>query len=901
MLSAAEVPSPGDPLDPAVDAVRADGGLVRLRPARTQDGPLLRELHAQVSDPSFCFRFFGLGRGVGDDYVDRVTRPAGPEHRALTAWIGDRLVGVAAFERVTADTADVSFLVADDRHAQGIGTLLFEHLAAAARRDGVTRFAADVLSENAAALRLLRDSGYRVASAAGRGVMHVLIDLAVTDRAVAAVQDREEVADWASLGPVLSPGSVAVVGASGRADSVGHHLLRNIIEGGFLGRLDAVNPHRPSILGVPCAASVLDLPAPPDLVVVAVPADQVPAVVADCGRRGARGVLLVTAGFGELGPDGEQRQVNVVADARAAGMRLIGPNCLGLLNTDPAVQLNATFGRLPMRSGRLALASQSGAVGVALVDGADRMGMGVAQFVSVGNKADVSTNDLLLAWQRDDRVDAIAVYAESLGNPRKFARIARRVAMRKPVVVLKAGRSPAGRRAGLSHTAAAAAADDVVDALFHQAGVLRVDTTEQLLDVTRVLLEQPLPAGNRVVIIGNAGGSGILAADAAERAGLRVVELPAEAAAAIRREVPSAASCDNPVDLGAGVSAGRFGAAVRVAATAPGVDAVLVVFVETAVSDPRLMLDAIAAAAASIDRPLLITRVGANAGFLDAPVPGRRYPVFAFPESAAAALALAARYGTIRRGLAAAQTPARPAGADRESVAAVLARASMRGPGWLDAGDVFDVLRRYGLTTAAQRTVVDADAAASAARAVGYPVAVKVAAGGVHKSEIGGVRVGLADAAAVREAFAAVSAAGSGAPVLVQAMVPGDLELITGGVQDAQFGPVVMVGMGGTLTSLLADRAFRLAPVTVADAEEMLSGLRMSPVLDGFRGAVPVDRAAVADLVTRIGWLVQDFPEIAELDLNPVMCRADRLTVVDARLRVADPADRPDPTVRRLP
>ena len=279
---------------------------------------------------------------MGDDYADRVTRPSGPEHRALTAWVGDRLVGLAAFERLAPDIADVAFLVADDRHAQGIGTLLFEHLAAAARRDGVARFVADVLSENGAALRLLRDSGYRVTSEAGGGVMHVLIDLTVTDRAVAAVQDREEAADWASLGPVLSPRSVAVVGASGRADR-GHHLLRNIIEGGFLGRLAAVNPHRPSILGIPCVASVLDLPAPPDLVVVAVPADQVPAVVADCGRRGARGVLLVTAGFGELGLEGEQRQVKVVADARAAGMRLIGPNCLGLLNTDPAgpVELHA--------------------------------------------------------------------------------------------------------------------------------------------------------------------------------------------------------------------------------------------------------------------------------------------------------------------------------------------------------------------------------------------------------------------------------------------------------------------------------------------------------------------------------------------------------------------------------
>ncbi len=886
--------------DGGVDAVCADGRLVHLRPVRPQDAQPLRDLHAHLDDRSFYYRFFGVSRTVVDAYIRRALRPAGPDHRALTAWIGDRLVGMAGFERVDHDTAEVAIVVADDHHAQGIGTLLLEHLAALARRDGVLRFVADVLAENALVLKLVRDSGFRVSSHASRGAEQLVIDLTVTERSAESALDRELAADRETLRPLLSPRSVAVVGVSARPDSVGHQVLRNIVEAGFTGRVDAVNPTRPSVLGMRCAASVLDLPAPPDLAVIAVPADQVAGVVHDCGRAGVRGALVLAAGFGELGPDGARRQADVLTDARAGGIRLIGPNCLGLVNTDPAVRLNATFVRLPMRPGRLALVSQSGALGVAVIEAADRLGLGVAQFVSVGNKADVDMDDLVLAWLADDRVDAIALYAESFGQPRRFARFARRVARTKPVIALKAGRSAAGRRAGVSHTAAAAAADDVVDALFHQAGVLRVDTTDQLLDVSRVLLEQPAPAGDRVLIVGNAGGPAILAADAAARAGLQVVELPEDVMAAIRQEVPSAASCRNPVDLGSGVAAERFGAAVRVAAGSAAADAVLVVFVETAVFEPDLMLTAIARAAAPAGRPLVITRVGADPGLVDVPGLRSRVPVFTFPEQAVGALALAARYGRIRREAAAA-APARPAGADRDRVSAVLARAALSAGGWLATDDVADVLRGYGLTVPRQLAVADADCAVAAATDLGFPVAVKLAAGDLHKSEIGGVRIGLGDEAAVRQAFRDVSDAAPGRPVMVQEMVPPGVELIVGGLQDARFGPLVMVGMGGTLTQLLADRVFRLAPVTVDEAAEMVSGLRMGALLDGFRGAEPVDRAAVTDLVTRIAWLVEDFPRIAELDLNPVIGHGNRLTVVDARIRVAEPPVRPDPTARQLP
>jgi acyl-CoA synthetase (NDP forming)/GNAT superfamily N-acetyltransferase len=892
--------NPADADDAGVDAVRADGGIVHLRAVRPEDAPRLRDLHLGLDDRSFYLRFFGVARSVVDEYVARLIRPAGPDHRALTAWIDGRLVGVAAFERVDEHTADVAITVADAHHHQGIGTLLLEHLAAVARRDGVTRFVADVLSDNATVLALLRDSGYRIATVAGGGAEQLAIDLAVTERVTASVQGRERAADWESLHFVLSPRSVAVIGVSSRPDSMGHQVLRNIMEGGFRGRLDAVNPHRAEVLGLRCAASVLDLPAPPDLAVVTVPADQVATVVDECGRAGVRGVLLIASGFGELGPGGFRRQADVLPRARAGGVRLIGPNCLGLVNTDPGIRLNATFAAMPMRPGRLALASQSGALGVAVVESADRLGIGVAQFVSVGNKADVSTNDLLLAWQQDDRVDVIALYAESFGNPRRFARIGRQVAGHKPVLALKGGRSPAGRQAGLSHTAAAAASDDVVDALFHQAGVLRVGTTDELLDASRVLLEQPAPPGNRVLIIGNAGGPGILAADAAAGAGLRVVDLPEDVVSAIQREVPTAASCRNPVDLGSGATAEQFGAAARVAAAAPEVDAVLAVFVAITARDPDTMIAAIVEAVTAADRPLVITWIGAAPGSVQVPGIGRPVPVFSFPEPAAAAVALAARSGRIRRELSLAMPAVRPTDLDRVGATATLAEASTSRDRWLDAADTDRVLRCYGLTVARGIVARDADGAVAAATALGFPVAVKLASGGLHKSDIGGVRTDLGDPPAVRDACAAVRAAGPDGRVLVQEMIPDGVELILGGIQDPRFGPLVMVGIGGTMTSLLADRVFRLAPVTTADATAMTTELRMGAMLDGFRGARRVDRDAVADAIARIGWLVADCPVIAELDVNPMICRGDRLTVVDARIRLGEPADHPDPAVRQL-
>ena len=880
-----------------VDAVRADGGLVHIRPIQDGDHDGLLALNARASDQSIFNRFFSLSRHAADIYVDRLLRPTDAGHQALVAFVGDELVGVAAFERLDTVSAEFALLIDDREQHAGIGTLLIEHLASVARRCGVRRFVADVLAENASMIRVIRSLGYETKTELEYDVQHLSFDLDPGAGVVAAMDDRERVADAASLRPLLAPRSVAVIGASVRPRAVGHEVLRNILEGGFAGTVHVVNPKHDAVLGVPSVPSALDLPVAPDLAIVAVPAAQVLDVVRACGERGTRGVVLLTAGFGETGQAGQALQQEIVAAARRHGMRLIGPNCLGLVNTDPAVRLNATFAPLPMQPGNLGLVSQSGALGIAVLAAAKRCGLGISQFVSVGNKADVSGNDLLLAWERDERTSVIALYLESFGNPRKFSRIARRVSRTKPIIAIKAGRTPAGQRAGQSHTAAAASSDAVVDAMFEQAGVLRVDTMEQMLDVARVLSDQPLPAGPRVAIVGNSGGPGILAADAAEAAGLTVVELDDATVSLVQQTVSSAASCQNPIDLGAAAQPAEAGEAVRVLLAAQEVDAVLTVFTETLVANPDQVMAAVVTAAAGSGKPVVATQVGGEARSVPVPGTKRAVPVFTFPEPAAAAIGFAYRYAGIRS--AAPHDATRPVGMDAEEARDFVADRLAAGGGWLGAEDVARLLIRYGVPMSPQRVVHDVDDAAIAAAELGYPVAVKLAGGTVHKTDVGGVRLGIADEQALREAFAAMHSAGS-ADVLIQPMAPPGTELIAGAVQDAQFGPVVMLGAGGVLADMIADRQFRLAPLTAEDADAMIGGLRTSALLDGYRGRPVVSRQAVRMLLLRLAALADDLPEVAELDLNPVICLGDDLVVVDAKVRLAAAQPAPDPVLRQL-
>lgn len=874
-----------------IDAVRTDGGVVHIRPLEPTDRDALRALNARVSDSTLHFRFFSLSRHTADDYVEKLTRPANGDRETLVALVGGELVGVCGFERLTGTTAEFAVLIDDRDHNRGIGTLLLEHLIATARRSGIARFVGDVLVDNSKMLKVIDDLGFDVTTHTDFGTTHVSFDIDPTARYVAGIDDRDRAAEVASLRPLLAPHSVAVVGASTRPNSVGHQILRNILDGGFAGAVFAVNPHHAEVLGVPAVATPLELPVAPDLAVVAVPAPAVPDVVRECGERGVRGIVLVTAGFGETGAAGGELQHQIVSTARQHDLRLIGPNCLGVVNTDPAVRLNATFARLPMEPGGLGLVSQSGALGIAVLAAAQRRGLGISQFVSVGNKADVSGNDLLLAWDRDPRTAVIALYLESFGNPRKFARLARRVSRRKPIIAIKAGRSLAGQRAGQSHTAAAASSDAVVDAMFTQAGVLRVETMEQMLDVARVLSQQPLPAGPRVAIIGNSGGPGILAADAAEAAGLTVAEFAPETLEQLRTAIPSAASAQNPIDLGAGAQPELVRAGLDVLVAAADIDAVLTVFTDTLVADSDEIMRTIADAAKG--KPVVAVQVGTVERSVDG------VPVFAFPEPAAAALGYAHRYAEIRA--AEPDEPERPTGINAGVARNLVDGWLASGTEWLSTDEMAELLEQYGISMTPHRVVTDTDAAVRAAAELGYPVAVKVAHGVVHKTDVGGVRLNVPDAAALRDAVTAVQTAAASPAVLIQPMARPGTELIAGALQDPQFGPLVMVGAGGVLADLIADRQLRLAPLTAKGADQMISSLRTAALLDGYRGRPIVERRAVSRLLQRLAALADDLPEVAELDLNPVICSGGaNLAIVDAKVRIAVPQPAPNAFARAL-
>jgi acyl-CoA synthetase (NDP forming)/RimJ/RimL family protein N-acetyltransferase len=878
-------------------ALLTDGRAVRIRGIRATDRPALLALNAASSDRSIYLRFFALSRQAADNYVDSLTQPPTANHVALLAELDGRPVAVAGFERDGRDSAEIAVLVADDFQHEGVGTLLLEQLAALARRHGIARFTAEVLVENAVMTKALRALGYPLHSTIADGVSMLTLDLRPTDAVLAALDARDWVADGASLRPVLAPSSVVVVGAGGRDRSVGRELLRNLLQGGFRGELFVVNPNRRQVLGVPSVPSALDLPTVPDLAVIAVPADRVVDAVADCGRRGVRGVVVISSGFGEFSSAGRQRQQQLVQVVREHGMRLIGPNCLGLINTDPMVRLNATFAPLVVPAGGLALASQSGALGIAILRAAASSGLGIAQFVSIGNKADVSGNDLLIAWAADRRVTVIGLYLESFGNPRKFARIARRVSQLKPVLAIKAGRSQAGQRAGQSHTAAAAASDVIVDALFEQAGVLRVDTMEQLLNAARVLTDQPLPAGPRIAVVGNSGGPGILAADAAVAAGLTVGALSEPVRASINRLAPDAATTDNPLDLGAGMQPAMLEAVLSELLRSSEIDGVLGIVTQTLVADCVELETAFVRAAAGSDKPVVMVQTGEPSRSL--PVEANQsLPVFGFPEPAAHALGVAWRYAAIRQ--AATAQHAEPEPSDAVAARRLLAdwQAGKPGPGWLDGEQAAALLELYGVRSCPTRLVGSAEEAEAVARQLGYPVALKLA-GVVHKTDVDGVRLDIRDAEQLRSACRELQAHPA-AGILVQPMVTGDAEIIVGGLQDPVFGPVVMVGAGGVFADLVDDRRFLLAPVGPDRAAAAIAELRLARVLDGYRGRPPVSRPALARLVSRVAALVDDLPEVAEIDLNPVLGHGEQLIAVDAKIRLAEAAIRPDPAVREL-
>ncbi|HEY0875303.1 MAG TPA: acetate--CoA ligase family protein [Vicinamibacterales bacterium] len=684
-----------------------------------------------------------------------------------------------------------------------------------------------------------------------------------------------------TLRPFFAPRSIAVIGAGRTRGRIGAEIFNNLVAGGFTGEVFAVNPHGHTIDGTPAWPTVSAIPRPVDLAVIAVPCDAVETAIDDCIAAHVPAIVVISAGFAETGTAGRAREAAIVAKVRRAGVRMIGPNCMGILNADPAIRMNATFAPAFPPSGTIAFSSQSGALGLAILEGAKQLNLGISTFASIGNKADVSTNDLLEYWETDPRTDVILLYVESFGNPRRFGQIARRVGRRKPIAVVKSGRSRSGARAASSHTGALAASDTAVEALFRDAGVIRTDTVEELFHVGALLAHQPLPKGPRVAILTNAGGPGILAADACEARGLTLATLSNVTVAGLAAFLPQAASIGNPVDMLATAPAEHYLKALPLLLDDPGVDSVLVIFIPPLVTQVDDVARAIATTARGASKPVLATFFGA-AGVPDTLAP---VPSYVFPESAAAALARVVEYARWRE---------RPAGQvlelpgiDRVTARRIVERAHRTGGGWLDPLAAFELLQACGITTAPIRTVVTVDGALEAARQVGYPVVFKGAGPNLlHKTESGAVHTNIGSEDGVCRAFHALHRRPDVTQVIVQHHVQDGVEMFVGGLLDGQFGHMVMCGAGGTMLELLRDTACRLTPLTDRGAEEMIEELRAKALLRGYRGRPVVDEAAYRDTLMRISRLMELCPEIEELDVNPVIVTDGGAYAVDARILV---------------
>ncbi|MET9069550.1 bifunctional acetate--CoA ligase family protein/GNAT family N-acetyltransferase [Streptosporangium sandarakinum] len=859
------------------DVVLSDGGTAHVRPIHPADADLLRAFYSRLSEESIYFRFFGPRPRLSDreiawftnvDYTDRV---------ALIATIGTEMVAVIRYDRIDPAEAEVAFLVEDAHQGRGVASVLLEHLAATARERGISRFVADVLPANQKMMAVLKQAGYTAQSRFADGVVRMTLDLTPTETSQEVTAAREHRAEARSIKRLLSPGSVAVVGAGREPGGVGQTVLRNLLAADFTGPVYPVHREARAVAGVRAYPSVTAIDGEVDLAVLAVPAEGVIEVVKECAEKGVRGLIVVSSGFGETGPEGRARQDELVRIARAYGLRVVGPNCLGVANTDPAVRLNATLAATVPGRGRVGFFSQSGALGTALLQRVAQRGMGISSFVSAGNRADVSGNDLLQYWEEDPATDVILLYLESLGNPRKFARLTRRISRRKPIVVVKSGGAtqnvPTGHAApvlGLPDTA--------LSSLFEQAGVIRVDDLVQQFDVAQLLAHQPLPAGPRVGLVSNSDAMALLAADACVRAGLEPRP---------------------PVNLGAAAGAAEFGGAL--ASVLPDVDAVVVIYMPPIPGPAAEVAAELLRVSRDQGKPVLATfegRTGMPPELRTDPVPGwGSIPSYPAPEEAVRALSHAVRYARWRERPAG--VPEEPDGVDT-AAARRLVRTGLREEA--AETDAAGLLACYGVRVWPAERVDSAEHAVAAAERLGWPVALKAADPEAAK-RAGTVRLGLTGPDGVREAFEGLSRQlGPDAALAVQRMVPQPaVPTVIGVVEDAAFGAVVSFGLGEVTARLLRDEAYGLAPLSREDAAALVRAPRTAPLLLGGYGYPPVAVEALTDLLVRVGRLADDLPEVVRLDLDPVLVGESEAIVLGARAVLREPpGPRIDGGPRRL-
>ncbi len=883
---------PAYPAEREADVAIRDGSTVHIRPVTADDEDALRRFFENLDDSSRMFRFFSGGtdlraaaREIADvDYAQRY---------GLVAVRGEEreLVGQGIYIGRASGEAEIAFAVAGHIQGMGLGTLLLAHLAEVALENGISVFVAEVMPENHRMIEVFRESGFPIETSSLPGAIHIELPTSFSDEALRRFEERDRIAAEAAVRPFLEAKAIAVVGASRDRGTVGGQLFHNTLESGFEGVVYPVNPSADVVQSVRAYPTITEVPDEVDLAVVAVPAAAVIEVARECAAKGVRALVVISAGFAETGPEGAERERRLIEVCRAAGMRLIGPNCLGILNTTGEHRFNATFGPGSPPAGSIGFVTQSGALGLALIDLASDRSLGVSSFASIGNRADITANDLLEYWEGDQATEVALLYIESFSDPRRFSRVARRVGREMPIVVVKSGRSAAGQRATSSHTGALIAASDVTaDALFDQAGVIRTESLAELLDVASLLANQPLPQGGRVGIVTNAGGPGIMCADACEAAGLEVPELPDELRNTLLEFLPAEAGLLNPIDMIATATAGHYRATIRSVAEWDGIEALIVIFIRPLLTRAEDVAEAIRQAVEEMPREIPVQAVFMSAKDHAAMTSVGGVPTHLYPEDAARALGRVIRH-VDWRGRPAEKPPEFP-DIRIEEGAAIIAEALASGHEWLEMDESAPLLDCYGVAIPEWRVARDPGAAGEAAAKLGDRVALKAQGPGLlHKTEMGAVRIGLSGREEVTRAAEqmdrAITKAGAEREAfVVQAMVEGGVELLVGVVDDATFGPVLACGAGGTQAELLRDVAIRICPITRDEARKMLRSLGTFPLLTGFRGAPAADLEAIEELLLRVSAMVDAHHEIAEMDLNPVLAGTDGALAIDARIRV---------------
>jgi acyl-CoA synthetase (NDP forming)/GNAT superfamily N-acetyltransferase len=891
----AQEAGPAYPRHWEADIVASDGRIVHLRPILPSDADALVDFHQHLSDRTRYLRYFGPYPRIPPRDLERFVTVDHHRRVAFLALLGDEIIAVGRYEGLSdpqdpqapVTSAEVAFVVRDDHQGRGLGSILLEHLAAAARENGLSRFEAEVLVENHTMVRVFREAGYQVRRAFAEGVLHLEFDIDPTERSLAVRDSREQAAEARSVTNVLHPTSVAVIGASTDPSKVGHAVLANLLRSNFSGPVYPVNAEARSVRGVRAYPSVTDIPDPVDLAVVAIPAAGIDEVMDSCLEKGVKALVVVSSGFADAGADGTSAERKLVTEARAHGMRVIGPNALGVANLDDGVRLNATLAPdLPAR-GRVGFFCQSGALGTAILASAQSRGLGLSTFVSAGNRADVSANDLLQYWQTDSATDVVLLYLETFGNPRKFGRLARRLARSKPVVAVKSGRNTAPARLRES----AVPIDDAsVRALFEQSGVIRVETIAQLFDTALLLAYQPLPRGRRVAVVGNSTALNVLVTDALIDEGMQ--------------------SAADPVDVGASASPEEFAAAVDRALAADGAaeaDALVVVFVPPIATPGLEYARVLRETSAKAEKPVVAVFLAVEGvpDELAQPLPdGTRgpgsVPSYASPERAVQALSRVARYADWREQPVGEFT--QPEGIDLEAARSVVERLGIGGSERaLSDDEAVELLSCFGITLTEFRLVRGEVPVAKAAKELGYPIALKaVGDRWRHRTDLVGVRLDLGSEAAVLRAYAELGEVTGKDEVYVQRMAPKGPSCVIEVAEDPSFGSLVSFGISGMATQLLDDRAFRVVPLTREDAAALIRAPRAAPLIMGYRGSEPARLEALEDLALRVGAMAEELPEVRSLALDPVLASPEGAFVTGARVVLGPPPTRDDQGPRRL-